>query len=346
MIIKVWYPYRFFFYFLLTFSIILSISADNWFIIWLGLEVNLYSFIPLILLGKKNQEKEAAIKYFISQRIPSAILLVTFILLSDRILKFSSLLIITIIIKIGIVPTHFWLPSVIGGISWRMCWILSTIQKIAPIFIIFCRRRFSPLVRLYSAGLSSLVGGIGGLNQTIIRVILAYSSIGHIGWILAGSMTSFSRSFFYFLVYIVRVSSIFILLEDSKIRSINFRIKIKDSFIKPVIVRFLFLRLGGLPPFLGFFPKIIVISRLVDQRSLFVLVGFLVFGSILNLYYYLKIIFSRFLCIPSFFFIIKTTGYKLFSGFFGFFFVLGLFFILIILNIMLINFALILCNKS
>lgn len=59
--------------------------------------------------------------------------------------------------------------------------MLATVQKVAPIIIIFYANSFSPLILVYSAGLSSIVGGVGGLNQTMLRVILAYSSIGHIG---------------------------------------------------------------------------------------------------------------------------------------------------------------------
>ncbi len=163
------------------FGVFLSLSAENWLTVWIGLEINLYCFVPIILVRGKNQEKEAAIKYFISQSIPSALMVLSFIVYSGSAMNRSSALFLALIIKIGLAPVHYWLPSVMGAVSWRMCWVLSTVQKIAPMIIIFYASSFSPLILVYSAGLSSIVGGIGGINQTIFRVILAYSSIGHIG---------------------------------------------------------------------------------------------------------------------------------------------------------------------
>jgi len=135
----------------------------------------------MVLVGRKSQEKEAAVKYFISQRVPSALIVISFISYSGEALNVSSFLFFALLIKMGLAPVHYWLPSVMGAVSWGLCWVLATVQKVAPIIIIFYANSFSPLILVYSAGLSSIVGGVGGLNQTMLRVILAYSSIGHIG---------------------------------------------------------------------------------------------------------------------------------------------------------------------
>jgi NADH:ubiquinone oxidoreductase subunit 2 (subunit N) len=84
-------------------------------------------------------------------------------------------------IKLGMAPFHFWLPHVIGGIRWVSCVVLSVWQKVGPIFIL---RSFVFSWRLYIfifAALGAIVGGVGGINQSQLRVLLAYSSIGHMG---------------------------------------------------------------------------------------------------------------------------------------------------------------------
>ena len=68
-----------------------------------------------------------------------------------------------------------------GAVSWGSCFLLATIQKISPTLVLFYLGSFSITILVYIGVISSLVGGLGGLNQTILRVLLAYSSIGHMG---------------------------------------------------------------------------------------------------------------------------------------------------------------------
>lgn len=90
--------------------------------------------------------------------------------------------ILSMLLKLGIAPFHSWLPHVISSISWTICMILATIQKIAPIrlLVIITPKDFSFLL-VISVAASTIVGGVGGINQTQIRSLIAYSSIGHIG---------------------------------------------------------------------------------------------------------------------------------------------------------------------
>lgn len=288
-------PYRLFLFSILGFGAVLSLSAENWLAIWVGLEINLYCFVPLLLIRGKNQEKEAAVKYFISQAVPSAIMVFAFILYSGVAINISSIIFLSLLIKLGIAPVHFWLPSVIGAISWEICWVLRTIQKLAPIIIIFRANSYSPLILVYCAGLSRVIGGIGGFNQTLFRVILAYSSIGHIGWILAGRLVRNGAALFYFLNYLLIISALIFFLSTNKISGGRFVHKLNNKFF---IFFLLFFSLGGLPPLMGFYPKIIVLSCLAEDRF-FVLSFILILGSVLNLYYYLKLIFLSLLATPT-----------------------------------------------
>merc|ERR1712071_606773 len=116
---------------------------------------------------------------------------------------------------------------------------------------------------------SCFVGRIGGLNQTLLRKIIAYSSINHLAWILAA--VSFSPSLLtnYFLIYTLVVSSITFILNSYQIFHISriFKIEHPKTFLKTILFRNLF-SLGGLPPFLGFIPKLIVIQSLTQINQI------------------------------------------------------------------------------
>lgn len=279
-------PFTILFSLTLITGIFIALTSNNWIFLWAGLELNLYSFIPLVLTTKKNQEKEAIIKYFFAQSIASIILLFTILTPQTQ----PLLLISRILIKIGAAPCHFWLPPVITSISWSICWVLSTLQKITPIFVLaLLITHLEPAVIALISISSAIVGGVGGLNQTQLRAILAYSSIGHMGWMLARTLISQSATLFYFISYIFIIStvikplslrSIFIVNNPSFITS---HLRTKLSLIPSL------LSLAGLPPIFGFFPKLIVITSL-SHLHFPILQLTLISASSINLYYYLKVI--------------------------------------------------------
>ncbi len=327
-----WKPYRLFIFLLLIFGVLLSLSAENWLAIWMGLEINLYRFIPLILIRGNNQEKEAAVKYFISQSIPSALVVVSFINYFRSSNISSLLFFVAILIKLGIAPLHYWITSVIGSISWVICWMLSTIQKIAPMILIFYGVLCPSVIVAYSAGLSSIVGGVGGLNQTIFRTLLAYSSIGHIGWMIGASLGCKTRALFYLFRYITIISGLFLFIDFAKIRSGNFSLKLRRFNWITIIVVLIFFRLGGLPPFFGFYAKIIVLVNLREERF-FLLSFFLILGSVLNLYYYLKIVFILILRKPRRLFRIIGRFSRVWAIVLRFFLVLSIIGLVIIISL-------------
>jgi len=147
----------------------------------LGLEINLFSFIPLINQSDKFYETEGIVKYFLPQALGSGILLLSsFVFLSNDF--FVSILFFRLLIKAGAAPFHYWVAPVTCCLSWPMVFILITWQKIGPVFAL---RSFVNMIEgdmlCFFAVLGRLVGGFGGWNQTQIRPLLGYSSIGHTG---------------------------------------------------------------------------------------------------------------------------------------------------------------------
>jgi len=283
---------------------LIRISSFNWLYVWIGLEINLISFIPLIISSSIDIETERRLKYFLVQALGSGLLLFGSLVYINYpnclILDWMSVYIILfrLIIKLGIAPFHFWLPHVMSGIRWMSCMLLSIWQKVGPLFVLSSFIYYSSFYITLVCCLRALVGGLGGINQTQIRVLLAYSSIGHMGWMFARIIYSFRLFLVYFLVYRLINISIILLIDFTSLKITNLiRVKGLRIFII-IILCFLFLSLAGLPPFLGFFPKWMVIIKLIEDQ-IYVLRLVLIFGSLLNIYYYLNIFFNIF--INSFF---------------------------------------------
>lgn len=270
-------------------GLIVAITSNNWLSLWLGLELNLYSFVPILLKSQINQEKEASIKYFLTQALASIIILSSSIPLQN--INWTTLFILALLIKLGIAPCHFWLPTVINSISWEICWILSTLQKIAPILIITQSfNNTNPSIIIFISILRALTGRLGGLNQTQIRPILAYSSISHIAWITARSLVSPSTSIIYLAAYIVILTATIQPLISSSYLFTNHQTYLKHQ---PQTLKYItiinLIRLGGLPPTFGFLPKFLVLTTLASKNIL-ILPIILIISSSINLYFYLKII--------------------------------------------------------
>lgn len=279
---------------ILIIGTLISISANSWLRAWIGLEINLLSFIPLIR-DNKLISTESSLKYFLTQALASSTLLFAVILVLLlinktninnylKIIIFSSLL-----LKRGSAPFHFWFPRVIEGLSWFNLLILITWQKIAPLILI-SYVIIKPLIILRII-LSRLIGAIGGLNQTSLRKLMAYSSINHLGWILISIYNRDTLWITYFIFYSFLTFSVIFIFNIFKISFINQITSIFNSKILSFILFCNFISLGGLPPFLGFFPKWIVIQQLIVFNQLFILV-FITLITLITLYFYLRLTYN------------------------------------------------------
>lgn len=190
--------------------------------------------------------------------------------------------------KIGAAPFHFWFPEIMEGLNWLICLIILTWQKIAPIILLIRNLKLNIFITS-TIIISSLIRGIQGINQIRIRKILAYSSINHIGWILARIIYSNSTWIIYFITYsLISINLILVIYN----LNIFFLKQLFNSLNYKKILKFLFrlnfLSLGGLPPFLGFLPKWLTINLLV-QNNLFLISAILIVLTLLTLFYYLRI---------------------------------------------------------
>lgn len=294
-------PYYTLFLFTLFTGTLISLSSNHWIYVWIGFEINLLSFIPIILQSNNNQETEAAVKYFLIQALGSAIILlssISILLQNFSIFSYNSIiytLIFALMIKIGAAPFHFWLPQIIIRVKWTTCMILATWQKIAPLFIVITSSSMLTNKLLITIAITrTITGAIGGLNQTHLRPLLAYSSIGHLGWIIARASISALFTLTYFIIYSLMTLTIIItvLLNTMKRNYISSVSNISLTTAYSLII--LFLSLGGLPPLLGFLPKWILIKTIINQNIL-LFISIIIIRSLIRLFYYLSIFFNIFI---------------------------------------------------
>lgn len=276
-------------------------TSNSWLGAWIGLEINLLSFIPLIRDSNNLKSTESSLKYFLTQALASTVLLFAVILL---ILKnninneinesFTSIILIsTLLLKRGAAPFHFWFPNLIEGLNWLNALLLITWQKIAPLILIsYLNSNYLLIIRII---LSVIVGALGGLNQTSLRKLIAFSSINHLGWMFRAIIISESIWLIYFLFYSFLSITLRLIFHMFKLFHLN---QLFSWFINRKILKFTlfinFLSLGGLPPFLGFLPKWIVIQQLTFCNQYFILI-ILMISTLVTLFFYLRICYSAFM---------------------------------------------------
>nr|YP_010326856.1 NADH dehydrogenase subunit 2 [Condica capensis]UNP54108.1 NADH dehydrogenase subunit 2 [Condica capensis] len=289
---------KMFFLFILMFSTLISISSNSWFGCWIGLEINLLSFIPLISNSNNLLSTEASLKYFLTQSIASINLLFTILIKMILLKNFEMNNFITIMLnssllmKMGSTPFHFWFPNIIEGLSWFNSFILMTWQKITPMILL--SYYFNMNFLLFIVIFNVIIGAIGGLNQTSLPKLLAFSSINNLGWMIMAIMISENLWFFYLFIYSFMISIMCFMFYIFNVFFINqLFINNMNSFIK-INLMINFLSLGGLPPFIGFFPKWIIINFLINN-NLYLLTFIFIMMSLIMLFFYIRIIYSAFM---------------------------------------------------
>nr|YP_010688302.1 NADH dehydrogenase subunit 2 [Layahima yangi]WBR65717.1 NADH dehydrogenase subunit 2 [Layahima yangi] len=275
---------------------IISISSNSWLGAWMGLEINLLSFIPLLTNLKNLTSTESSLKYFLVQALASTTLLFVVLLLSfnqkysfEYHFQLNIILNSALLMKMGAAPFHSWFPEVMEGLSWIMSFILMTWQKIAPMILIsYCLfHEFILLVIIFSI----FVGSIGGFNQTNLRSLMAYSSINHLGWMLSSLLISLNFWIVYFSFYSLLSLSIIHMFYQLNIFYFS---QIFSALSNMPILKFSlfcnFLSLGGLPPFTGFLPKWIIIQNLSTTNM--TLVSVMVILTLITLFFYIRLTYS------------------------------------------------------
>nr|WAP91450.1 NADH dehydrogenase subunit 2 [Cirrothauma sp. LA-2022] len=300
------FPANFLFISMMILGTILSLSSSHWLVMWMGLELNLMGILPLMNIKGKSFEIESSMKYFIIQTLSSSLLIISSIMLYFNSMTwysmfnnsiFSSIMMISLLFKLGSVPFHLWLPSMTKQMSWMTLFLILTWQKLAPLFML-SMINYNHNMIIFSAILSSVMGSIQAMNQTSMQMIMTYSSISHLGWMLSIIMINNLMMLLYLVIYIITILPLFHYFNcKSGYKTFNLTQHNKSMNKDFIIFIPLILSLGGMPPFIGFMSKIMILLTLINMNMI-IMPMIMFFSTLFSLYFYLNL--SMMMFIKSF----------------------------------------------
>nr|YP_009348853.1 NADH dehydrogenase subunit 2 [Pteronotropis hypselopterus]ABC72135.1 NADH dehydrogenase subunit 2 [Pteronotropis signipinnis]AKI26801.1 NADH dehydrogenase subunit 2 [Pteronotropis hypselopterus]AKI26802.1 NADH dehydrogenase subunit 2 [Pteronotropis hypselopterus]AKI26803.1 NADH dehydrogenase subunit 2 [Pteronotropis hypselopterus]AKI26804.1 NADH dehydrogenase subunit 2 [Pteronotropis hypselopterus] len=286
----------------------LTFASSHWLLAWMGLEINTLAIIPLMAQHHHPRAVEATTKYFLTQATAAAMILFASTTnawisgewnMTDMSNPIATTMILAALaLKIGLAPMHFWMPEVLQGLDLSTGLILATWQKLAPLaLIIQTAPAFHPLLLTALGLMSALVGGWGGLNQTQLRKVLAYSSIAHMGWMIIVLQYAPQLTLLTLLTYILMTSAAFLtlkLLYATKISTLA--TAWSKSPLLTTTTTLVLLSLGGLPPLTGFMPKWLILQEMAKQ-GLPLTATVMALAALISLYFYLRLCYTMTLTI-------------------------------------------------
>nr|YP_009654836.1 NADH dehydrogenase subunit 2 [Placosternum urus]QCI09404.1 NADH dehydrogenase subunit 2 [Placosternum urus] len=274
----------------LMLSTMMTISANNWIGMWMGLELNMMSFIPLIMNKTKKSSSEAAMMYFLMQSMSSMLLMMMVLFniysQSKDWIMINSTITSCLLIKMGAAPFHKWLPEILSKMEWNKCIWLMTWQKLAPLMVMSNLNNNSMILNM-SIYSSIIIGSIGGINQTSLRKMMGYSSINHMGWMLTINK-SINKWLIYLIIYSLMIIMMCKMFMNYKLYFINQMGSINMTNMEKINLFCMMLSMGGLPPFIGFLPKWITIQYMINEKE-FMTIMFMIMMSLIPLMFYIRI---------------------------------------------------------
>ncbi|BFN15988.1 NADH dehydrogenase subunit 2 (mitochondrion) [Thryonomys swinderianus] len=294
---------NFILYSTLIMGTLITITSSHWILMWVGLEMGMFAMIPIMMDKKNPRSTEAATKYFLTQTTASMMLLISIILtalysgnwetLHNNNLTLNIIPLLALSMKMGLAPFHLWVPEVMQGIPLMAGMILLTWQKIAPLTIMIqIASSLNNIIILSLAVMSILMGGWGGLNQTQLRKIMAYSSISHMGWMTAIMIYSTSITLINLMIYIILTLPMFMMfMYFTNTNTLTLSLSWNTMPLMTMSTLMVLLSLGGLPPLTGFLPKWMIIQEMINNNNTMMPV-IMAIMALLNLFFYMRLVYS------------------------------------------------------
>ena len=249
--------------------------------------MNFICFVRLLRQEFRVANRNGNLYYFLIQRLGRVfILLRILIFLIWNIKLFSLIFFSAILLKLGSAPFQFWYLKLIQKISWKNIWLLSVWQKFIPLILL----KFSSSVILILFGvINVLTRRLSSVKQKKIKKILGLSSLFSLGWVI--SVIALSEIWLWFILgYGLVLINLILSLISTQLLSVE---NLESSLRNPINLLVFFLNLlivRGIPPFIVFYLKILILSLLIEF-SFFIVLIYLVI-SVFIIYIYLIIRFS------------------------------------------------------
>nr|WOV69023.1 NADH dehydrogenase subunit 2 [Corbicula japonica] len=290
-------------FFMLSVGIFWSLCSASIFGAWVAMELSFIGVVGL-LGGSSFDESESLVKYFVVQVIGSSLLMasIVFLLSGCFLILVEVVFLLGLFLKLGLFPFHFWVPSVMSGLTWLGCFIVSVVQKIIPMWFLtnFCVSSFGFGMVEFSSVLTCLMGCVGGLMVLHFRVLLGYSSLVHMGFMAMMSLESMVSFFIYYVVYFIVNAGLMVSLWSVSVYSFFDLLKSKSgsSFIW---VSLYLLSLAGVPPFVGSFVKVVFLLKVWLVFPMICVV--LLVSSAVSMFFYLSFFMGLYFSLGNFFFV-------------------------------------------
>nr|AIW06386.1 NADH dehydrogenase subunit 2 [Ichneumonidae sp. MT-2014] len=275
---------------------LITLSLNSWFSMWMMLELNLMFLIPLLIHYNKFY-KETSMKYYIIQTLSSSIFIFfssliqlnNFNFMNNNITEMIIMLMnLSLLIKLGSSPFHSWMINILNNLSWYNFLILSIWQKIIPLFLL--SYSYNKIIIITSSLFSSMIGCIMGNNQQSLRIILSYSSLIHLSWMMLILIVNELTLMLYFMLYMNLSMSLILMFKNFNIFYINQLNLLKFNKINFFFILNLFSNCS-FPPLMGFLLKFISLEIMIEFFNPFLMI-FIMLMSLLSLMFYIRIIFT------------------------------------------------------
>ena len=321
-----------------TLGMMIMISSNNFLLLYLGLEIQSLSLYVVSSFRRDNYKStEAGLKYFILGSLSSGLMLfgisllygstgsINFEIISSMIINegfFPGIiaglvfLICGFAFKASAVPFHMWTPDVYEGSPTPVTAFFATVPKLAAVGVLLrvlfdC---FGQLVESWQqviiiiSVLSMFLGSVAAIGQNNIKRLMAYSSIGHIGFVLmgiaSGTEKGVSAVLIYMVLYIIMNIGVFVFILNmerngvavTSINSLNMYNDVSKS--QTLFLTILLFSLAGIPPLAGFFGKFFIFNAVINAGlSWLAVMGGI--ASVIAAFYYLRIVYLMYFGLSS-----------------------------------------------
>jgi len=303
------------------------VSSNDLILFYLGLELQSLSLYILASIDRDNlKSSEAGIKFFVLSALSSGLLLYGCSLLygftgstnfeviasntvdsTIGIIFAMVFILVGLAFKVSAVPFHMWTPDVYEGSPTSVTSFFSVVPKVAGI-IIFIRFMYLPFqeildqwkyILVFISIASMILGAVAAIGQNNIKRLIAYSSIGHIGYAIAGmtpgTENGFKSTLIYISIYAVMnigiFACIFLMKRNGKyIEDIQELSGVsKNHPLMSLSLLIILSSLAGIPPMAGFFAKFYVFMAVVES-GMFTLAVIGLVTTVVSAFYYIRII--------------------------------------------------------
>ncbi len=305
----------------------IMVSSNDLILFYLGLELQSLALYVLASFDRDNiKSSESGVKYFILSALSSGLLLygcsliygftgsTNFELIAGATNQFNTgtifgmvFIIVGLAFKVAAVPFHMWTPDVYQGAPTAVTTFFSVVPKVAGI-VIFIKFMYSPFremldewqyILVFMSIASMILGAVAAIGQTNIKRLMAYSSISHIGYAIAGIASGTENGFRSTLVYI----SIYVVMNIGAFACILL-MKRGGKYVEdieelsgasknhPLIslgLMIILFSLAGIPPLAGFFAKFYIFMAVIESEMYTLAIIGLV-TTVVSSFYYIRII--------------------------------------------------------